>query len=93
MFPSRGEGFGKIVIEANCQGTPVVLARTFGLVDTTIEDVNGCFYTLDDKIDMLHALARAKLINSDCCRAHAERFSLQSYTDRLIDAYSRLVTN
>ncbi|NPV14157.1 glycosyltransferase family 4 protein [candidate division WOR-3 bacterium] len=53
------EGWGLIVMEANGCGTPVVVARSPGLVDSSRDGVNGLFYTygnvkeLADKIDRL----------------------------------------
>ncbi len=53
------EGWGLIVMEANGCGTPVVVARSPGLVDSSREGVNGLFYTygnvteLAEKIDRL----------------------------------------
>jgi glycosyltransferase involved in cell wall biosynthesis len=53
------EGWGLIVMEANACGTPVVVARSPGLVDSSRDGVNGLFYdygdvpTLAEKIDRL----------------------------------------
>lgn len=53
------EGWGLIVMEANGCGTPVVVARSPGLVDSSRDGVNGLFYTygnigeLAEKIDLL----------------------------------------
>ncbi|MEO0019169.1 MAG: glycosyltransferase family 4 protein [candidate division WOR-3 bacterium] len=53
------EGWGLIVIEANACGTPVVVARSPGLVDSSRDGVNGFFYDYGDipqlaeKIDLL----------------------------------------
>lgn len=53
------EGWGLIVIEANACATPVVVARSPGLVDSSRDGVNGFFYDYGDivqlaeKIDLL----------------------------------------
>ena len=53
------EGWGLIVMEANACGTPVVVARSPGLVDSSRDGVNGLFYdygdvsSLAEKIDQL----------------------------------------
>ncbi len=53
------EGWGLIVMEANACGTPVVVARSPGLVDSSQDGVNGLFYNygdiddLTEKIDLL----------------------------------------
>jgi len=53
------EGWGLIVVEANACGTPVVVARSAGLIDSSQDGVNGLFYDYGDiaglaeKIDRL----------------------------------------
>ncbi len=53
------EGWGLIVMEANACGTPVVVARSPGLVDSSREGVNGLFYEygniaqLAEKLELL----------------------------------------
>jgi len=53
------EGWGLIVMEANACGTPVVVARSPGLVDSSRDGVNGLMYdfgdvpSLAEKIDQL----------------------------------------
>ncbi|MGB9742847.1 MAG: glycosyltransferase family 4 protein [candidate division WOR-3 bacterium] len=53
------EGWGLIVMEANACGTPVVVARSPGLVDSSRDGVNGLFYEygnidqLTEKLDLL----------------------------------------
>lgn len=53
------EGWGLIVMEANGCGTPVVVARSPGLVDSSKDGVNGLFYDYGDigqlaqKLDLL----------------------------------------
>ncbi len=55
------EGWGLIVMEANACGTPVVVARSPGLVDSSKDGVNGFFYDygnigqLVEKLDLLLA--------------------------------------
>jgi D-inositol-3-phosphate glycosyltransferase len=53
------EGWGLIVLEANACGTPVVVARSPGLVDSSRDGVNGLFYDygnvpmLAEKLELL----------------------------------------
>ena len=46
------EGWGLIVMEANGCGTPVVVARSPGLVDSSKDGVNGLFYEYGDIEDL-----------------------------------------
>jgi glycosyltransferase involved in cell wall biosynthesis len=53
------EGWGLIVVEANACGTPVVVARSPGLIDSSRDGVNGLFYDygnieqLTEKLDLI----------------------------------------
>ncbi len=52
------EGWGLIVMEANGCGTPVVVARSPGLVDSSRNGVNGLFYEYGNVTDLAGKLER-----------------------------------
>ncbi|MEO0080385.1 MAG: glycosyltransferase family 4 protein [candidate division WOR-3 bacterium] len=52
------EGWGLIVLEANACGTPVVVARSPGLVDSSRDGVNGLFYDYGDIAGLAERLER-----------------------------------
>ncbi|MBN2536685.1 glycosyltransferase family 4 protein [candidate division WOR-3 bacterium] len=52
------EGWGLIVMEANGCGTPVVVARSPGLVDSSRDGVNGLFYEYGNIPDLAEKLDR-----------------------------------
>lgn len=52
------EGWGLIVMEANGCGTPVVVARSPGLVDSSRDGVNGLFYEYGNVPDLAEKLDR-----------------------------------
>lgn len=52
------EGWGLIVMEANGCGTPVVVARSPGLVDSSKDGVNGLFYDYGNVPDLAEKLDR-----------------------------------
>jgi glycosyltransferase involved in cell wall biosynthesis len=52
------EGWGLIVMEANGCGTPVVVARSPGLVDSSKDGVNGLFYEYGNVPDLAEKLDR-----------------------------------
>ena len=52
------EGWGLIVMEANGCGTPVVVARSPGLVDSSRNGVNGLFYEYGNVADLAGKLER-----------------------------------
>lgn len=61
------EGWGLIVIEANACGTPVVVARSPGLVDSSRDGVNGLFYDYGN-IDQLTQKLDLLLTDQTLCR-------------------------
>ncbi len=52
------EGWGLIVMEANACGTPVVVARSPGLVDSSADGVNGLFYEYGNVADLTAKIER-----------------------------------
>jgi glycosyltransferase involved in cell wall biosynthesis len=52
------EGWGLIVMEANGCGTPVVVARSPGLVDSSKDGVNGLFYEYGNVAELAEKLDR-----------------------------------
>lgn len=52
------EGWGLIVMEANGCGTPVVVARSPGLVDSSRDGVNGLFYDYGDIAGLAECIDR-----------------------------------
>ncbi len=55
---SLKEGWGLIVMEANACGTPVVVARSPGLVDSSRDGVNGLMYDYGDVPALAEKLER-----------------------------------
>ena len=77
LMPSAAETFGLVALEAAACGTPVVAARTEGLVDSVREGVSGVFVDSRDPGDWARAIRalladRAGLARlSASARAHA----------------------
>jgi len=55
VLPSRGEGMGRVIVEAFCRGRTVVGTRSGGIPDLVEDGVNGVLVPVDDP----SALARA----------------------------------
>ncbi len=66
------EGWGLIVLEANACGTPVVVARSPGLVDSSRDGVNGLFYEYGN-INELAAKLELLLTNPELRRRLGEQ--------------------
>jgi len=65
------EGWGLIVMEANACGTPVVVARSPGLVDSSRDGVNGLFYDYGDVPALAEKIDR--LLSDDALRGKLGR--------------------
>ncbi len=66
------EGWGLIVLEANACGTPVVVARSPGLIDSSRDGVNGLFYNYGDIVDLTEKIDRL-LFNPEYARQLGEQ--------------------
>jgi glycosyltransferase involved in cell wall biosynthesis len=72
---SAKEGWGLIVMEANACGTPVVVARSPGLVDSSRDGVNGLMYDYGDVPALAEKLER--LLTDDVLRARLGRQAIE----------------
>jgi glycosyltransferase involved in cell wall biosynthesis len=80
------EDFGLTPIEANAFGTPVLLLRAGGFLDSTIEGVSGLF--IDEvSVDCIRRAVDAFPDNWDnhAIRQHAGTFSPHSFMKRIVD--------
>jgi glycosyltransferase involved in cell wall biosynthesis len=70
------EDFGLTPIEANAFGTPAVVLRAGGFLDTVVDGVNGVFVDTASEDALLRALRRLSDVAApDAIRAGAGRFS------------------
>lgn len=78
------EDFGLTPIEANAFGTPVIVLRAGGYVDTTVEGESGLFLESLD-VESLVSQVRAFPLEWDPAlpRRNAKRFSRTAFSDRL----------
>jgi glycosyltransferase involved in cell wall biosynthesis len=56
VLPSRGEGMGRVIVEAFCRGRPVVGTRSGGIPDLVDDGVNGVLVPADDAASLAKAL-------------------------------------
>ena len=87
------EGWGLIVMEANACGTPVVVARSPGLVDSSRDGVNGLMYDYGDVPALAEKLGR--LLTDHALRARlgqqAIEWAKQWTWDGAADAMERAI--
>ena len=79
------EDFGLTPIEAYSAGTPAVVLRAGGYLDTTVPGVTGEFASSADEADIARAILqfRSKSYSPEAIQAHGAAFSVQHFGDRL----------
>jgi glycosyltransferase involved in cell wall biosynthesis len=58
VLPSRGEGMGRVVVEALCRGRPVVGSDSGGIRDLVTDGHNGALVRTGNAVALAEALAR-----------------------------------
>lgn len=58
VLPSRGEGMGRVLVEAFCRGRPVIGTGAGGIPDLVQDEVSGLLVPTEDAGALAHALAR-----------------------------------
>lgn len=98
LFPSRLEGFGLVVLEAQGCGLPVITTRGSALTEVVEDEVTGLLCP-QDNVDAFVASAR-RLKNdpslrqslSVAARKRVERhFSLETMVNRYVDVYRHVL--
>ena len=87
VFPTKGEDFGIVPVEANAAGTPVIAFRDGGVVETICEGnpKTGLFF---DKYDYKVLSKILKTFNvreykAENCRKQAENFAIEIFKYKL----------
>lgn len=79
------EDFGLTPIEANAFGTPVLLLRAGGFLDSTDEGVSGLFIDESSIESVVAAVSTfPKLWDRNAIRRHATRFSPENFGKRIL---------
>lgn len=60
VLPSYREGFGNVVIEAAAMGTPAIVSKIPGPIDTSVENVTAFWITPHDSQDLLKAMLKSQ---------------------------------
>lgn len=85
------EDFGLTPVEANAFGTPVVVLRAGGYLDSTVEGVSGIFVEEPTAGSVADGLRRLPELDREAVLAHADRFSQRSFAERLRGIVARAV--
>lgn len=93
LFPSTTETFGLVALEAMACRTPVIAARTGGVLDIVKEGVNGYYFEPDQPQQIAPIIQRLRDNPAlreqiaDNALAHARSRPWQTTMDQLIDYY------
>jgi len=96
VLPSRREGYGMVVIEAACQGTPsvVVAGPDNAAVELVSEGENGFVAASASPQDIAAAIARVEAAGEDLRSStsawfsrNARRLSLAASLERVLESY------
>jgi D-inositol-3-phosphate glycosyltransferase len=97
LVPSRSESFGLVALEAQACGTPVIAARTGGLVFVVRDRVTGFLVRGDSPAQYAESLL-ALLGDQDLARrmgragvAHALRYSWDATAAGILEVYGELL--
>lgn len=97
LVPSRSETFGLVALESAASGTPVVAARTSGLVESVADGRSGVLLESYDPwrwavaIDGLLEQPDRRAAFRVTAREHAERFGWASAAASLLGVYASLL--
>lgn len=85
LVSASHEDFGLTPLEANAFGTPVVVLRAGGFLDTLDEGVSGVFFDRPQVEDVRAALRELPDLDPVAVRRHAARYSPERFAVRLAE--------
>lgn len=92
VLPSVSDTFGLAVLEAMARGVPVIVSRNTGAADVVRPGLDGyiispgCPNELAEKLDMLASDSSLRLSMSEHARGRAAEYSIDRYSQGLLDA-------
>ena len=96
LFPTMGEGFGLVLLEAMAAGLPVITTANCGGADIVEEGINGFIVSVGSTEEIVKALAWAKEYPdklekmSKAARETAHQYTWEKYNRRIVDAAKQI---
>lgn len=97
VLPSREEGLGSSILDAQAVGVPVIATKTGGIPELIEHNVNGILVAVDDSIQLAKKILELKqnpqLMQklSDAARISVQKFSIHKTIESYIDLYHFLM--
>lgn len=92
------EPFGRVVLEAQAMGKPVIATNQGGPMETVINNETGWLVTPDNHIELSECIENALHLGDgqlkemgEKAREHAQSFSVQRMCDQTIEVYKELL--
>lgn len=83
LVSAAHEDFGLTPVEANAHGTPAVVLRSGGFLDSLREEVNGRFIERADVDAVVAALREPLRVDEAAVRSSAERYARSRFLERI----------
>lgn len=97
LVPSSSEAFGRVILEAWQHRVPVIATRIGGMKELVSEEENGILVEYGNEKDVINAILRLSSqpetylrLQENGLRSLNDRFSLKSYTTKMLDIYKTI---
>jgi glycosyltransferase involved in cell wall biosynthesis len=92
VYPAEDEDFGMIPVEAMAHGTPVIVHRSGGFLETVVEGKTGMFvdgFSLEEMIAALYK-TEAHSWNRSALYEHAKKYSVERFREEMHEVVRNL---
>lgn len=95
IYPAEDEDFGMIPVEAMAYGTPVIVHRSGGFLESVVEGKTGLFIDDFSVATMIQAitLCAKTTWNAQALHRHAQRFSAERFEKEMHALLEKLLRN
>jgi glycosyltransferase involved in cell wall biosynthesis len=97
VAPSLVDAFGRSIVEAMLQNTPVLAAKYGGHVEIVNNGINGMLYNPDNKNDFISKVSivmndkSVSILKDNAYKFAYDNFSSKNHLDRILSIYNRML--